>query len=163
MTRAFLLLTAVAVFGSFFAVEAGAATPPKRILRDFYGIYEGPVSGVYGVDTGGGVIFPQPTSYQLRVRVNGKRNTTAFSGTNRPHTLKFARATGNKRRIKIRGVYSGSFKHPGTGVTEQVSGVRRYSIKKRGAGRNATYKMRATDELREGTLSYSNVKGNLTK
>lgn len=163
MTRAILLLSALAVFGSFSVPEAEAAKLTKRVLRDFYGTYEGPVSGSFGTDTGGGVIYPQPTAYLLRIKVNGKRNTTAFSGTNRPYTLKFSKATGNKRRIKIRGLYSGSFKHPGTGVTEQVVGIRRYSIKKKGSGQNATYKMRATDELREGTLSYSKVKGNLTK
>jgi hypothetical protein len=163
MTRAILLFSAVAVFGSFSAPEAEAAKLTKRVLRGFYGIYEGPVSGFYGVDSGGGVINPQPTSYQLRVKVNGRRNTTAFSGTGRAHNLKFSKATGNRRRIRIRGVYSGTFQHPGTAAVEQATGVRRYSIKKRGSGKNATYKMRARDELREGTLSYSNVTGNLTK
>lgn len=161
MTRTLSLIVVLAICAGCFIPEAQARLR-KKDLRKFYGVYTGSVSGVYAVSSTG-VFSPQDVSYDIEIRVSGRRRIVAFSGTNRAHTLKFRKPKGNKRRVIMRGKYSGSFTNPHSGVVEQVQGFRRYAIRRTGRGSNRKFTMVAKDEMLEGSLSYSRVKGTLVK
>lgn len=149
-------------FAGALPFEAEAGQVRKKDFRKFFGKYSGSVSGVYGI-SGTGVFDPQPVSYDVDIRVNSRRRVTVFSGTRRAHRLTLGKPTGNKRRIRLRGTYSGEFTNPNSGATEQVSGFRRYIIRRRGGGRNARLLMNVRDQMQEGNLSYSSLKGKLER
>lgn len=162
MKRIFLcVLVLVAVVGvPVPRAEAGRVS--QKTFRKFKGFYSGVLSGVYG-ETNGSFIPLDPISFDADVRISSKRKSSVVSGTGNVHIIRYSRPMGSRRRVKLRGIYIGSFFNSVNGLSEPVTGGQRITITDKGRGKRYRFNMRFGDVLQEGTLSYQRVNGVLKK
>ncbi|MAS95086.1 MAG: hypothetical protein CMO55_17970 [Verrucomicrobiales bacterium] len=155
---AFVLIAAVTI--PVPRAEAGRVS--QKAFRKFKGVYSGVLSGIYG-ETNGSFIPLAPISFPADVRISSRRKSSVVSGTGNVHIIRYSRPMGSKRRVKIRGIYIGSFFNPVSGFSEPVTGGQRITITDKGRGKRFRFNMRFGDVLQEGSLSYQRVNGIMKK
>lgn len=162
MKRIFLLSLVLAAVVVVPVPRAEAGRVSQKTFRKFKGVYSGILSGVYG-ETNGSFIDLAPISFGADVRISSRRKSTVVSGTGMAHIIRYSKPTGNKRRVKLRGIYIGSFFNPVSGYSEPVTGGQRITITDKGRASRYRFNMRFGDVLNEGTLSYQKVNGIMKK
>jgi hypothetical protein len=162
-TRAFLL-PALFLAACCLAGPADAQTLTKKQIKKFKGEYIGFVTGIAGNTTAGTapVTFETGVDYTAKSReflVPQISNLHASPA----HRIVYRKPTGNDRRIRVTGYYTGTAINPTTSLPEPVSGIRRMVITDRGKGKKVRFVMRFSDTLREGGYSAQDLKGTLGK
>lgn len=162
-TRAFLL-PALFLAACCLVGQAGAQTLTQKQIKKFKGDYVGFVTGIAGNTTAG----TAPVTFETAVKFTGKsREFLAPQISNLhaspAHRIVYRKPTGNDRRIRVTGYYTGTAVNPATSLPEPVSGIRRMVITDRGKGKNVRFVMRFSDTLREGAYSAQDLKGTLGK
>lgn len=142
--------------------SAAAQTLTQKQIKKFKGEYIGFVTGIAGNTTAGTapVTFETGVDYTAKSReflVPQISNLHASPA----HRIVYRKPTGNDRRIKVTGYYTGTAINPTTSLPEPVSGIRRMVITDRGKGAKVRFVMRFTDTLREGAYSAQDLKGTL--
>jgi len=160
-TRAFLL---PALFLAAFCLvgQAGAQTLTQKQIKKFKGDYFGFVTGIAGSTSAG----TAPVTFETLVKFTGKSREFLVPQISNlhaapAHRIVYRKPTGNDRRIKVTGYYTGTAIDPTTSLPGPVSGIRKMVITDRGKGKNIRFVMRFTDTLREGAYSAQDIKGTL--
>jgi len=153
-------LAALATAGPLSLVAE--AQVPREVRLGMRGVYEGNIRGVYfefnGTDTSQNVI-----SGTFQLKHQWRRSQRVSSDTGRTHRLNFERPTAKGQRVRVDGQYRGVFDNPFTGMSEQVTGFRKVTIRDRGVGKRNRFILRLNEELREGTISLRRARGVLRK
>ena len=156
------LAVILAVF-SALAPQVEAGTISRKDFRKFTGFYYGSLFGTYGEADDSGDFEFEPYGFDAEIRISNRRVDRVLSPTGRFHTLSYAEPRGNSRRVKIRGVFVGTFFNPITGYDEPVLGGRNITIKDKGRGKRFQYLMSVAENIEEYRLSYLDVSGRLGK
>lgn len=157
-----LAFVLVGVFASLSFVEAA---PSRKVLRKFIGLYEGRLSGAYG-NSASGSLDINPVAFDRSIRHNLRTTIPVVTPTGNSVRLIWRTTTGNRRRVTMQGIYRGAFVNPNTGLSEQVSGIRKQTLYDRGPGRPRTLRYSIQvhrDEIREGSYAYTRVSGRLRR
>jgi hypothetical protein len=160
-TRNFLL-PALFLAASCLVDSAGAQTLTQKQIKKFKGEYVGFVTGIAGSTTN----ETRPVTFETAVKFTGKSREFLVPQISNLHTspahrIVYRKPTGNDRRIKVTGYYTGTAINPTTSLPEPVSGIRKMVITDRGKGKKVRFVMRISDTLREGAYSAQDLKGTL--
>lgn len=141
---------------------AGGADLTAAQFRKFKGRYQGNVSGIAGNNNLG----TRQVAFQTRIQVNSKGGEflvpliSDLHAASR-HRIIWRKPTGNIRRCKRIGIYTGTYSN-GI-VSGSVSGMRVLNFSDRGAGSANRYTVRIKDTLREDGYSGQDLGGLLKK
>jgi len=159
LTAAIIILS---VFGAIVP-QAEARPLSRKDFRKFTGVYYGSMFGTYGEADRSGYLEFAPFGFDAEIRITNRRVDRVISPTGRVHTLRYSAPRGNSRRVKMRGVFIGSFYNPITDYYEPVLGGRNITIKDKGRGKRFQYLMTVAENIEEVGLSYLDVSGRFGK
>ena len=160
-TRA-IFLPALFLAACCLVDTAAAQTLTKKQVKKFKGEYIGFVTGIAGSTSAG----TAPVTFETGVDYTAKSREFLVPQTSNlhaspAHRIVYRKPTGNDRRIRVTGYYTGTAINPTTSLPEPVSGIRRMVITDRSKGVNVRFVMRFTDTLREGAYAAQDLKGTL--
>jgi len=161
-----LLILAIAFTVVVPVPNAEGRTVSRKVYRKFAGVYRGIIRG-FTVENNG--TFDEASPFRsfggvvISRRTGGSNRKSFTSVTDRVHNIYGTRPKGNSRRIRVKGVYRGTFYNPETDEIERISGTRRATLRKKGRGKRTKYLMKYRDNFYEGTLSSWNLAGSLRK